>query len=158
MTTCLFASDLHGDQERYHTLFGEIETRRPAAVFLGGDLLPGLSGLAGGGTRHRDFVGDFLAAGFERLRSAMGSRYPRVFVILGNDDGRFHESSLLDVAVSGLWEYAHGRRFTLDAFAVYGYAYVPPTPFMLKDWERYDVSRLPKTRRDTRRSSRISSG
>jgi Icc-related predicted phosphoesterase len=24
---------------------------------------------------------------------------------------------------------------------IYGYAYVPPTPFRLKDWERYDVSR-----------------
>jgi hypothetical protein len=26
-------------------------------------------------------------------------------------------------------------------YAVLGYAYVPPTPFLLKDWERYDVSR-----------------
>ena len=26
-------------------------------------------------------------------------------------------------------------------FAIYGLAYVPPTPFLLKDWERYDVSR-----------------
>jgi hypothetical protein len=25
--------------------------------------------------------------------------------------------------------------------SVYGYNYVPPTPFQLKDWERYDVSR-----------------
>jgi Icc-related predicted phosphoesterase len=25
---------------------------------------------------------------------------------------------------------------------VYGYACVPPTPFQLKDWERYDVSRF----------------
>jgi len=25
---------------------------------------------------------------------------------------------------------------------VYGYAFVPPTPFQLKDWERYDVSRF----------------
>ena len=24
---------------------------------------------------------------------------------------------------------------------MYGYCYVPPTPFLLKDWERYDVSR-----------------
>jgi Icc-related predicted phosphoesterase len=27
-------------------------------------------------------------------------------------------------------------------YAVYGYACVPPTPFLLKDWERYDVSRF----------------
>jgi len=24
---------------------------------------------------------------------------------------------------------------------VYGYAYIPPSPYLLKDWERYDVSR-----------------
>jgi hypothetical protein len=29
----------------------------------------------------------------------------------------------------------------LGLFTVYGYSYVPPTPFLLKDWERYDVSR-----------------
>jgi Icc-related predicted phosphoesterase len=29
----------------------------------------------------------------------------------------------------------------LEQWRVYGYAYVPPTPFLLKDWERYDVSR-----------------
>jgi Icc-related predicted phosphoesterase len=28
-----------------------------------------------------------------------------------------------------------------DDFLVYGYACVPPTPFVLKDWECYDVSR-----------------
>jgi Icc-related predicted phosphoesterase len=30
---------------------------------------------------------------------------------------------------------------TLGPYVVCGYAYVPPTPFQLKDWERYDVSR-----------------
>jgi Icc-related predicted phosphoesterase len=29
----------------------------------------------------------------------------------------------------------------LGPYMVYGYSHVPPTPFRLKDWERYDVSR-----------------
>jgi Icc-related predicted phosphoesterase len=33
------------------------------------------------------------------------------------------------------------RGVTAGDFQVYGYSYVPPTPFLLKDWERYDVSR-----------------
>ena len=41
----------------------------------------------------------------------------------------------------GLWRYVHGRRHDLGKFPVYGYAMVPPTPFLWKDWERYDVSR-----------------
>ena len=34
------------------------------------------------------------------------------------------------------------RRVALGPSAVYGYSYIPPTPFLLKDWERYDVSRF----------------
>ena len=37
--------------------------------------------------------------------------------------------------------YVHGRKAMFAGFNVYGYACVPPTPFLLKDWERYDVSR-----------------
>lgn len=44
-------------------------------------------------------------------------------------------------SVDGLWHYVHGQKFLLGNFAVYGYACVPPTPFLLKDWECYDVSR-----------------
>jgi Icc-related predicted phosphoesterase len=115
----------------------------PAAVFLGGDLLPsGLMGLVSVDPAHQDFVNDYLARGFERLRTRLGDRYPEVFLILGNDDGRFEEAAFLDIAATGLWTYAHSRRCRLAQYDVYGYAYVPPTPFMLKDWERYDVSRF----------------
>jgi Icc-related predicted phosphoesterase len=120
-----------------------MEASTPAAVFLGGDLLPsGLMGLASLDPAHRDFVNDYLAQGFEKLRKRLGKRYPEVFLILGNDDGRFEEAAFLDVAATGLWIYAHNRRCPLSQYEVYGYAYVPPTPFMLKDWERYDVSRF----------------
>lgn len=39
-----------------------------------------------------------------------------------------------------MWEYIHGRRAEFGAFPVCGYSCVPPSPFLLKDWERYDVS------------------
>ena len=42
----------------------------------------------------------------------------------------------------GLWTYIHFRKIEYGDFTVYGYACVPPTPFGLKDWERYDVSRF----------------
>ena len=41
----------------------------------------------------------------------------------------------------GLWHYVHGERVAFGDYQVFGYAYVPPTPFTNKDWERYDVSR-----------------
>jgi len=139
---CFFASDLHGSAARYARLFRAIEERPPAALFLGGDLLPSPFAPASAiDPAHKDFVNDLLASGFERLRQRLGPDYPRVFLILGNDDGRFEEAAFLDRAASGLWHYAHGRRLFLSGREVYGYSFVPPTPFQLKDWERYDVSR-----------------
>ena len=86
-----------------------------------------------------DFIKDFLVTGFGRLRKRLGSAYPRVFVILGNDDPRSQEPAMLAAQGEGVWEYVHGRRAEFDQYDVYGYACVPPTPFLLKDWERYDV-------------------
>ena len=139
---CLFASDLHGHVDRYAKLSREILLRRPAAVFLGGDLLPNPWAEARAiDPTHRDFVHGFLATEFTRISEALGPEYPQVFVILGNDDARIEETSMLSVAARGLWTYAHDRRLSLGDHEVFGYSFVPPSPFRLKDWERYDVSR-----------------
>jgi len=137
MFPCFFASDLHGQRGRYQKLFNTLAAERPRAVFLGGDLLP-----------HplekddpRDFVIDFLAAGFQDLANQLGPAAPRVMLIPGNDDPRAMETAFLEAETGGIWHYLHNRRVVLDGFPVYGYACVPPTPFPLKDWERYDVSR-----------------
>jgi Icc-related predicted phosphoesterase len=137
-----FVSDLHGDPARYARLFAAVREEAPAAVFLGGDLLPAGNALAGGaGTDPEEFIHDVLVGGFAAAREALGARAPRVFLILGNDDSRAHEPRLVAAGRGGLWEYAHGRRLAWGRFTVYGYTCVPPTPFLLKDWERYDVSR-----------------
>lgn len=140
MPLCFFATDLHGHIERYEKLFALIAAERPAAVFLGGDLLPRSSYYASG-PGNGDFVEDCLAPGLERVRPSLGTSYPTVFLILGNDDPRCEEPSFLKAAEKGIWQYIHGRKAKFAGFDVYGYACVPPTPFLLKDWERYDVSR-----------------
>ncbi len=143
MPGCFFVSDLHGDESRYQKLFEAIARERPAGVFLGGDLLPsGLFSLAGLPSLHRDFIGGFLAPGFLELSHQLGAARPAVFLILGNDDARVEEAAVLEAATRGAWHYAHSRRLSLGTHEVYGYGFVPPTPFLLKDWERYDVSRF----------------
>jgi Icc-related predicted phosphoesterase len=133
-----FATDLHGRTDRYEKLFQAIRTESPLAVFLGGDLLPHFGRDRGG---PDDFLGDFVAPRLETLRAAMGDRYPSIFVIMGNDDLRIEEETVVQIADRGLWHYAHGRRLEIGRHSVYGYSFVPPTPFLLKDWEKYDVSR-----------------
>jgi Icc-related predicted phosphoesterase len=142
MTPCFFASDLHGHKDRYLKLFQAIRAEKPRAVFLGGDLLPNpMFSMTSPDKSLDDFINGFLVTEFNTLQTLLGPRYPRVFTILGNDDGRFEEASILDAATRGVWEYVHGRSVNFDRFKVYGYAFIPPTPFLLKDWERYDVSR-----------------
>jgi Icc-related predicted phosphoesterase len=139
---CFFVSDLHGKPHRYARLFDRIDAERPSAVLLGGDLLPMAFDRSWALDLGRaDFVNDVLGAGFRRLRETLGDDYPRVLLILGNDDPRIEEAAFLQVAATGLWDYIHDRRIRLGDVTAYGYAYVPPTPFQLKDWERYDVSR-----------------
>jgi uncharacterized protein len=139
--TCFFVSDLHGATDRYEKLFRAMENERPAVVFLGGDLLP--SFLAARRSRDgsvEDFIHDFLRPGLRGVQESLGREYPALFLILGNDDLRVEETSIEAGGSGGLWQYVHDRRVRLGEFTLYGYSFVPPTPFSLKDWERYDVS------------------
>jgi Icc-related predicted phosphoesterase len=117
-----------------------VRAEAPAAVFLGGDLLPAFGGMAAADAG--DFLQDVVAPGLGEIQAALGEAYPRVFVILGNDDPASEEPGVQALAARGLWEYIHGRRSLFGRHAVYGYACIPPSPFRLKDWERYDVSRF----------------
>jgi len=137
MSLCYFATDLHGSAERYDALLDAVRTGRPRLVLLGGDLTPHpLAPVARG-----DFIGQAIGSRLETLREDLGPEYPEILAILGNDDSLPDEISALALEKQGLWRYIHGRRVDVGGIPVYGYAMVPPTPFLNKDWERYDVSR-----------------
>jgi Icc-related predicted phosphoesterase len=139
MTRCFFVSDLHGRHNAYRELFRIVASERPRAVFLGGDFLP-LTYPPHVYPSH-DFLRDFLLPELSRLRHVMAPAYPRIFLIMGNDDARTEEATVLELQEQGLIHYIHNRHEPFESYRIYGYAYIPPTPFLLKDWERYDVSR-----------------
>lgn len=142
MNQCFFVSDLHGNLEQYQKLFALIEKEKPSAVFFGGDLFPsGLFALTSQNNVINDFLNDVLIKNFLHLKKKLGEDYPRVFIILGNDDGCFDEDEIIKAEEKGIWEYMHDKKSKFNGFIVYGYSFVPPSPFQLKDWEKYDVSR-----------------
>ena len=139
---CFFVSDLHGHDHRYRVLFSRIQEEQPAAVFLGGDLLPPHG--RGDANLHppvHDFIAEYLLPSLQHLRETMGDAYPQMFYIPGNDDPRARLQRLFDEENAGLCLPIHARSLRWESYTVYGYAHVPPSPFQLKDWERYDVSR-----------------
>jgi uncharacterized protein len=140
---CFFVSDLHGKLDRYDKLFAALRDEAPGALFMGGDLLPHvMRAMDRRRVPENDFVRGFFARKLRALRDELAAAYPRVLIILGNDDARVEEEALRREGASGLWELIHGRRVELEGRPVFGYSHCPPTPFQLKDWERYDVSRF----------------
>ncbi len=139
MNKCFFVSDLHGKTSRYEKLFKKIATDIPSAVFFGGDLLP--SGFQISNVEYDDFFNDFILKNFLHLQKEMGKDYPEIYLILGNDDPKTEEVRFKEAEEKGLWKYMHMRKITIGKWNIYGYSNVPPTPFLYKDWEKYDVSR-----------------
>jgi uncharacterized protein len=139
---CFHVSDLHGSPHRYRALFERIRAEQPAAVFIGGDILPATSAAWKRiDPSFSDFTTDVLVKTLSAIRDELGSAYPRVFIIPGNDDPRGEIEENITANEHGLWEYLHMKCAQWGVFTVCGYGCVPPTPFRLKDWERYDVSR-----------------
>lgn len=133
---CIFVSDLHGEKSRFDALFSIIEKEQPDGIFLGGDLLPGGFGIT---MDMKQFIQiEFLSKICKLKQDGIETRF---FVILGNDDPKIYENQLLAAEKDGLIEYMHNRTVSFGNLFIAGYSYIPPSPFRLKDWERYDVSR-----------------
>ena len=143
MIKCFFVSDIHGKIDRYEKLFNEIEKEQPDIVFLGGDLLPFIAAFNElSNIQSKDFVNEYLIKKFLDLQANIGNDYPEVYLIMGNDDPRSEEISFLEAENLGIWTYVHNRKINYKEYQIFGYACIPPSPFLLKDWERYDVSRF----------------
>ena len=129
---------MHGSKHRYTKLFSLIKKERPDAVFIGGDILPsGLKSIVSGSD---DFLNEVIISGLSKLKLEMKSAYPEIFIILGNDDGKYDEPRIIKAELEGLWKYVHDKKVNFKNKKIYGYSYIPPSPFLMKDWEKYDVS------------------
>ncbi len=140
MIKALFASDLHGNPAKYEFLFEKIRQELPEAVFIGGDLV-GRSNFSAG-LDSKDFLMQYLAGNLEQMKIHLKDKYPNIYLILGNDDPLCLEVEMEKMAAQGLVYYAHQKVYQFRNFRIAGYAFVPPTPFLNKDWEKYDVSRF----------------
>ncbi|MCK5379614.1 MAG: metallophosphoesterase [Acidobacteria bacterium] len=130
---CFFASDLHGSHRRYQSLWTAAAEERPKAIFLGGDLLPGVA--------SPKFIRETIESEVLDLQQRLGPDFPQIFLIPGNDDAAADFAAFDHGENLGLWRIIHNRHDHISGRSIFGYGCVPPTPFMLKDWERYDVSR-----------------
>jgi Icc-related predicted phosphoesterase len=132
----IFVSDIHGNIPRFQRLFQIIRNETPDAVFLGGDLLPFQP------IKHNtmeEFIETTIFSQIKNIQKDFDKKI-RFFIIMGNDDPRMYEHLFINADKSGFLNYIHQKTTSYKKTYVTGYSYVPPTPFQLKDWERYDIS------------------
>jgi uncharacterized protein len=137
-----FTSDLHGRITRYERLFEHILSEKPELVLIGGDVLPSGISAATGSTANDDFLKDYLIPALNSLKGNLAGGYPLICMIPGNDDPKAYEDEFLEIEDMELWQNIHNKVIDYREYKIAGYSYVPPTPFLLKDWEKYDVSRF----------------
>jgi Icc-related predicted phosphoesterase len=138
----LFSSDLHGRTARYERLFEYILSEKPELVLIGGDVLPSGISAATGSHDNEDFLNEYLIPALNSLKGKMTGEYPLICMIPGNDDPRAYEDEFFNIEKKGLWRNIHNKIIDYKGYKIAGYSFVPPTPFLLKDWEKYDVSRF----------------
>lgn len=141
MTRLVYTADLHGNLELYRAA-GEAALRLAAdAVVFGGDLCPGTPSASS--THLPQAQPQFLLREVGPLVEAWKRAQPtlRVFAIPGNDDCQTILPALEQLEQKGLMENIHRKTAKLGDCVLAGLAYVPPTPFSIKDFERWDSVR-----------------
>ena len=139
MTRLIYTSDLHGHLPLYEAA-GEAALRVEAdAIIFGGDLCPGTPSAS---SIHLpksqpEFLLQKLSPMLQAWKRARPTR--RVFAIPGNDDCQTVLPALAQLEENGLIENLHLRSASLGDYTLVGLAFVPPTPFAIKDFERRDV-------------------
>lgn len=131
-------TDLHGNLSKYEKLFTFIRNHQLDAVLFGGDLMPHAF------FKHKnihDFANDYIFKNLLSIQKELKENCPEFIVILGNDDARFEESKFIEAEKKSIIKYIHNKKTEVKGYDIYGYSFIPPTPFRLKDWEKYDVSR-----------------
>ena len=127
----LYASDLHGNEDLYNRLIEKAEEKDIKAVVLGGDLCPRRMGtLEQAISYQKDFLTNFFIPKLNELKKD-------VFFIMGNDDFRVNEPLFKNLKNDNL-KYINKEKFSLSDKHIVGYSFVNPTPFRLKDWEKFD--------------------
>jgi len=123
-------SDLHGIRSRFkkaRRLFDE----GIKVLMLGGDIAQ---------NGPPEYQQANVTACFDILLS--GKKDVRIFAIPGNDDWKIVEETLREMPEVAV---PIDNAFPLeDSFFVVGYPYVPITPFLFKDYEKWDDDRYPE--------------
>jgi len=140
MPRLVFVADLHGSLEVYRAAGTLALDEEADLLVLGGDLCPGAKRVP---LRLLPAAqSEFLLAEIAPLLREWKRRRPtlQVLAIPGNNDFRTVLAALAALERDGLLWDLHQRVVEVGGVTWAGLAFVPPTPFPIKDFERRDLA------------------
>ena len=133
----VYTADLHGNLKQYQKLINYSNKVNADTIIIGGDIAP----------KHetedyienqRNFLQNKLPQTLKLMKSG------RLYLMMGNDDCSCN-LDILKKSDPDLYSIIDRKRLKLNEnFEIVGYPYVPITPFAIKDWEKHDLSNVPK--------------
>ena len=138
MARIVYTSDLHGDLDLYRAAGDAAVKTKADALIFGGDLCPGTPSASSPRMplEQPEFILYRLSHLFDKWKEAHPAL--RIFAIPGNDDCQTVLPALEELEMNNLIENLHQEDRALGEYTLVGLSCVPPTPFHLKDFERWD--------------------
>ena len=139
--TIVYTSDVHGNEIQYSKLVDFSLRTGADSVIIGGDIAPkGFRCKENYISKQREFLEEKLPELLNPLRKA---KIP-LYILMGNDDC----ASNMEVLQKGdpeFYKIIHAKRVQLaQNLEIIGYSFVPITPFGIKDWEKFDLTKVPE--------------
>jgi len=138
----LYTSDLHGEISLYQDLSALANCSSAEIIALGGDLLPSFPP----SKRYEDmipnqriFIDEFLLPLFKKVLVTTSVR--QIFLIPGNWDVGY--PYLFRELIEGIIDLSQKNYRLKNGYELFGYPFVPPTPFRPKDYEKMDDPEAP---------------
>ena len=128
------SADLHGNKEQYAKLFN-YALHNATAIILCGDITPKDPYLRTV-EYQRKFIADFLIPHIRQFHRDNDVAC-EVFLIMGNDDFKANYTYLKKNEDGYI--VLDDNPVKWGTFSLFGYSYVPYTPFRYKDWEKADL-------------------
>jgi len=136
-----YATDLHGNSKLYDLLLDFALANSCQGVIIGGDIAPkgtydwGPGEAVPGIGKQREFFQNYLIPTLRKFRQEAAID---LYIMMGNDDRRINLPLLELEESAGTIKLLHNRIYRLAQFNIVGYPFIPPSPFFLKDWEKYE--------------------
>ena len=155
----LFCADIHGNIEQYKKITSFAIENNIRNIILGGDLLPKDGGRWNPANKIRTPSAQvkFIKKHFIPWVLSLSKRKIKIYFIFGNDDFRVNESLVKSIG-SQIYYLANGTPIKISQkVSIIGYPYVSLTPFLNKDWEKWDTSNYIANKIFTKRGFKLQS-